>query len=482
VTESIEVLRRRLRSGTLPEALLQPGRDIVLRAGDRSITRDELRERAGEVAGGLHDLGLNPGDRVALYAANSLDWVFAYLGVQRAGGCVVLMNPDYHRAEAEHILHDSEPAFVIADGPRAKIVEEIGPRIVPLETLPLGASPGMPALTPESPAAILYTSGTTGRPKGALLDHGNFLAQGRGAIEVWRWTSRDVLVHALPLFHLHGLGMGLHGTLLSGGSATLIPFTPAGVVAQLKAGGTMFFGVPSMYQRLCDWLDENPTDLSHVRVFVCGSAPLPPALFERCARLLGQPPVERYGITEGGIVVTNPYDGPRRPGRVGVPFPGVEVKLGELDEVLLKGGQVFSGYWRNAQATREAFTDDGFFRTGDVGEIGEDGTLAIRGRIKELIITGGFNVYPREVELVLEAHPAVQEVAVAGVPSEKWGEEVTAFVVPSGSEPLIESELIAFAQERLASYKCPKRVVKIDVLPRNAMGKVQRSVLTSRAS
>ena len=482
MTESIEVLRRRLRSGTLPEALLQPGRDVVLRAGDRSITRDELRERAGEVAGGLHDLGLNPGDRVALYAANSLDWVFAYLGVQRAGGCVVLMNPDYHRAEAEHILHDSEPAFVIADGPRAKIVEKIGPRIVPLETLPLGASPAMPALTPESAAAILYTSGTTGRPKGALLDHGNFLAQGRGAIEVWRWTSRDVLVHALPLFHLHGLGMGLHGTLLSGGSATLVPFTPAGVVAELKRGGTMFFGVPSMYQRLCDWLDENPTDLSHVRVFVCGSAPLPPALFERCARLLGQPPVERYGITEGGIVVTNPYEGPRQPGRVGLPFPGVEVKLGELDEVLLKGGQVFSGYWRNPQATREAFTDDGFFRTGDVGEIGEDGTLAIRGRIKELIITGGFNVYPREVELVLEAHPAVQEVAVAGVPSEKWGEEVTAFVVPSGSEPLIESELIAFAQERLASYKCPKRVVKIDMLPRNAMGKVQRSVLTSRAS
>ena len=482
MTESIEVLRRRLRSGTLPEALLQPGRDVVLRAGDRSITRDELRERAGEVAGGLHDLGLNPGDRVALYAANSLEWVFAYLGVQRAGGCVVLMNPDYHRAEAEHILHDSEPAFVIADGPRAKIVEKIGSRIVPLETLPLGASPAMPALTPESAAAILYTSGTTGRPKGALLDHGNFLAQGRGAIEVWRWTSRDVLVHALPLFHLHGLGMGLHGTLLSGGSATLVPFTPAGVVAELKRGGTMFFGVPSMYQRLCDWLDENPTDLSHVRVFVCGSAPLPPALYERCARLLGQPPVERYGITEGGIVVTNPYEGPRQPGRVGFPFPGVEVKLGELDEVLLKGGQVFSGYWRNPQATREAFTDDGFFRTGDVGEIGEDGILAIRGRIKELIITGGFNVYPREVELVLEAHPAVQEVAVAGVPSEKWGEEVTAFVVPSGSEPLIESDLIAFAQERLASYKCPKRVVKIDTLPRNAMGKVQRSVLTSRAS
>ena len=480
MTEGFEALRRRLRSGTLPEALLKDGRTVVLRSGDRQITRDQLRDEAGRIAGGLRALGLKSGDRVALFAANSLDWVTAYLGVQRAGACVVLMNPDYHSAEAEHILRDSEPALVVADKARAAIVEPLGARVVLLHDLPRAAEPAMPALTPESPAAILYTSGTTGRPKGALLDHGNFLAQGRGAIEVWRWTSSDVLVHALPLFHLHGLGMGLHGTLLSGASAILVPFTPAGVVTELKSGGTMFFGVPSMYQRLCDWLDGNPTDLSHVRVFVCGSAPLPPALFERCERLLGQPPVERYGITEGGIVVTNPYQGPRQPGRVGYPFPGVEVKLGELDEVLLKGGQVFTGYWRNPQATNEAFTSDGFFRTGDVGEIGGDGTLAIRGRIKELIITGGFNVYPREVELVLESHPAVQEVAVAGVPSEKWGEEVTAYVVPSGTEPLVESALIAFAHERLASYKCPKRVITMDRLPRNAMGKVQRSVLTSQ--
>jgi malonyl-CoA/methylmalonyl-CoA synthetase len=239
----------------------------------------------------------------------------------------------------------------------------------------------------------------------------------------------------------------------------------------------MFFGVPSMYQRLLDWLDEHPTDLSHVRLFVSGSAPLPPALFERCERLLGQPPVERYGITEGGIVISNPYEGPRQPGRVGIPFPGVEVKIGDKDEVLLKGGQVFNGYWRNEAATKEAFTPDGFFMTGDVGEIGEDGTLAIRGRLKELIISGGFNVYPREVEIVLESHPAVEEVAVAGVPSEAWGEEVTAFVVPSKTQALVAEELIAFARERLATYKCPRRVVVVESLPRNAMGKVERSKL-----
>ncbi len=478
MTASIEELRRQLRSGTLPEELLRPGKDVVLRSGGRRLTRDELRREAESVAGGLLGCGVRAGDRVAIYAANSLEWVIAYLAVQRMGAVAVMMNPDYRSAEAGHILGDSEPVAVIADGARAQVVRKVGGRVIPLEDLPRGDPPPMPALTPESPAAILYTSGTTGRPKGAVLDHGNFLAQGRGALEVWRWTDRDVLVHALPLFHLHGLGMGLHGTLLSGGSAVLLPFTPEDVVRELTHGGTMLFGVPSMYQHLCDWLDEHPTDLSHVRVFVCGSAPLPPALFERCRRLLGQPPVERYGITEGGIVVTNPYDGPRQPGRVGYPFPGVEVTLGELDEVLLKGGQVFQGYWRNPTATAESFTAGGFFKTGDVGEIGQDGSLAIRGRIKELIITGGFNVYPREVELVLEAHPAVQEVAVAGVPSERWGEEVTAFVVPSAAAPLDEREIISFAQERLAAYKCPKRVIALDRLPRNAMGKIQRAMLT----
>jgi malonyl-CoA/methylmalonyl-CoA synthetase len=480
----LSALRRRLRSGTLSEELLKPGREVVLRSGDRELTRDQLRAHAGQVAGGLVRAGVSTGDRVGLYAANSLDWVIAYLAVQRAGACVVPMNPDYHSGEAEHILTDADPVLVIADAPRAVIASSLGRRVVPIDALPRADPPPTPALTSDSPAAILYTSGTTGRPKGAVLDHGGLLAQARGAIEAWRWSSSDVLVHALPLFHLHGLGMGLNGTLLSGGRATFVHFSPAAVVAELtrpgSERGTMFFGVPSMYQRLCDWLDENPTDFSHVRLFVSGSAPLPPAMFDRCAMLLGQAPVERYGITEGGIVVSNPYDGPRRPGRVGYPFAGVEVKLGDLDEVLLRGGQVFKGYWRNPTATEEAFTQDGFFRTGDVGEIGEDGTLAIRGRLKELIISGGFNVYPREVELVLETHPSVDEVAVAGMPSEAWGEEVTAFVVASKPATIDEGELIAFARERLAAYKCPRRVVVVDKLPRNAMGKIERAKLVAR--
>jgi malonyl-CoA/methylmalonyl-CoA synthetase len=461
--------------------LLKRGSHIVLRSGERQVTKDKLRTHAEQVAGGLRELGIKPGDRIAMYAASSLDWVIAYLGAQRAGACVIPMNPDYRAAEVEHIITNAEPSLVFSDDEHTITVKGLGRRMANVRNPPRGAPPPMPSLTPESPAAILYTSGTTGRPKGAVLDHGGFLAQARGAIEMWHWTKSDILVHALPLFHLHGLGMGLHGTLLSGGSATLIPFSPQAVVAELTREdaerGTMFFGVPAMYKRLCDWLEDHPRDLTHVRLFVSGSAPLPPALFERCERLLGQPPVERYGITEGGIVVTNPYDGPRQPGRVGIPFPGVEVKLGDKDEVLLKGGQVFKGYWRNDAATREAFTDDGFFKTADVGEIGEDGSLAIRGRLKELIISGGFNVYPREVEIVLESHPAVEEVAVAGVPNEAWGEEVTAFVVPSKRRPLVEEELIAFARERLATYKCPRRVVILDGLPRNAMGKVERSRL-----
>jgi malonyl-CoA/methylmalonyl-CoA synthetase len=476
----LDDVRRRLREGILPEELLKPGDTPVLTSGPRTLTRDQLKSAAERVAGGLRGQDVRPGERVALYAANSLDWVIAYLGVQRAGGVAVMINPDYHSAEAEHILNDSDPIAVIADEARAPVVRGLKRGVIPMEELPEADEPPSTIdLMEDSPAAILYTSGTTGRPKGAVIDHGAFLAQGRGAIEVWRWTRDDVLVHALPLFHLHGLGMGLHGTLLSGSSARLMAFSPAAVVAELASGGTMFFGVPSMYQRLCDWLEQNPTDLRHVRVFVCGSAPLPPALFERCERLLGQKPIERYGITEGGIVVTNPYDGPRRAGRVGFPFPGVEVKLGERDEVLLKGGQVFRGYWRNEKATEETFTPDGFLKTGDVGEIDGEGSLAIRGRIKELIITGGFNVYPREVEMVLEDHPAVGEVAVAGMPSDDWGEEVTAFVVPAGPAAVDETEIIAFARERLATYKCPRRVVVLDKLPRNAMGKVERAKLST---
>jgi malonyl-CoA/methylmalonyl-CoA synthetase len=478
-----EELRRFLRRGNLPEALLGGGSNPALLAGDLALTHEELRRRAECVAGGLAAMGVTAETRVSLYAANSASWVLAYLGAQRAGATVNPLNPAYRAAEVEHILSDAQPSIVMVDRERRGLIERLRHgvaalmQIVELEDLPESDDvPPLPALDPSSPALIIYTSGTTGRPKGALLDHGNMLAQARGVIEAWRWEPEDRLVLALPLFHVHGLGIGLHGTLLRGASATLIPFSPEAVVHELQAGGTMFFGVPAMYQRLVEHLERHPVDLSHVRLFVSGSAPLPPALFARCREALGQPVLERYGITEGGIAVSNPYDGPRRAGRVGHPLPGVEVRLGEGDEIQLKGGQVFSEYWNNPRATREVFVE-GWLRTGDVGEIGPDGSLAVRGRIKELIISGGFNVYPREVELVLETHPAVVEAAVAGLPSERWGEEVAAFVV--ARRPVTAEQLIAYTRDRLAPYKCPRQVHFLDALPRNSMGKVQRSELSA---
>src|SRR2546426_3351791 len=486
-----EAARRYLRRGYLAEALLRAGARPALVAGDVALSYDELRAAASAAAGRLKEIGVTQGLHVALFAENSAAWIVSYLGLQLLGATVVGMNPAFKTAEAEQILTDSEAAVALVDAarqplidalrPRLKAlsrtarVEEIGSSVASASPSPLvGEGQRGESLNPEDPALLLYTSGTTGRPKGALLDHGNLLAQGRGVVEAWRWTPDDRFVLALPLFHVHGLAIALHGSLIAGGCAVLVPFSPENVVRELRVGGTMFFGVPAMYQRLADYLDRNPTDLRDVRLFVAGSAPLPATLFERCQRVLSQPVLERYGITEGGIVVSNPYDGPRQPGRVGYPLPGVEVRLGDRDEVQLKGGQVFKGYWHNAAASADAFTD-GWFRTGDVGEIAEDGTLAIRGRIKELIISGGYNVYPREVEMVLEQHPAVVEVAVAGLPSDRWGEEVTAFVV--ARSPIHAEDLITYVRDRLATYKCPRAVHFIEAIPRNAMGKIDRSKL-----
>ena len=471
-----EQVRRVMRAGNLRDELLKRGSQPALRVGDVELSRDELRARVEAIAGGLSTLGVRRGSMVSLYAPNSMSWITAYLGAIYLGAIVNAINPAYRQEELRHILADASPMLAITDSAGQALVRTVSPstNAVLVDELPEGKPPPNTDLRPEDPALLLYTSGTTGKPKGALLDHGNMLAQARGVVEAWRWEESDRLVHALPLFHVHGLGIAFHGALVAGAPVTMIPFRAAAVVAELQRDGTMFFGVPAMYHLLVEHLEQQPADLRHVRLFVAGSAPLPPALFERAEQALGQKVLERYGITEGGIVVSNPFDGPRQPGRVGYPLPGVEVRLGEQSEVLLRGGQVFSGYWRNEAATREVLVD-GWLHTGDVGEIAEDGTLAIRGRIKELIISGGFNVYPREVELVLEQHPAVAEVAVVGLPSERWGEEVTAFVV--AREAVQPEELIAFSRERLATYKCPREVRFIDELPRNAMGKIMRSQL-----
>jgi malonyl-CoA/methylmalonyl-CoA synthetase len=314
-----------------------------------------------------------------------------------------------------------------------------------------------------------------------MLTHGNTLASCEALRLAWRWDEHDRLVLALPLFHVHGLGVGLHGTLLCGGSAVLLPRFDADAVldAARAHDATLFFGVPTMYARLA--ASPRAVELAALRLCVSGSAPLPASLHEQLATRAGVRVLERYGMTETIMNVSNPYDGERRPGTVGFPLPGVDVRLDtgedgdDAGEILLRGPNVFPGYWRREDATRAAFTD-GWFRSGDVGELDADGYLSIVGRAKELIISGGFNVYPREVEDVLLAHPAVAEVAVVGEPSDEWGELVVAVVVPTG-EPPSEAELLAHAARDLAPYKQPRRVRFVDALPRNALGKVLRHEL-----
>jgi malonyl-CoA/methylmalonyl-CoA synthetase len=332
----------------------------------------------------------------------------------------------------------------------------------------------LPAAPARAPAMLAYTSGTTGRPKGALLSHANVVASIRGAMLAWRWREDDVLVHALPLSHQHGLS-GVHATLLAGSRAVLLSsFDPERLGAALH-GASVLFAVPAMYERL---------DLggARLRIAVSGSAPLPPRLAERLAAQLGELPLERYGSTEAGLNLSNLVAGPRRAGAVGFPLPGVEARVGEQDELLVRGPQVFAGYHGREAATAEAFAPGGWFRTGDVVAVDADGCFAITGRLKELIVSGGLNVYPAEVERALEDHPAVARAAVAGVPSERWGEEVVAFAVAAAGAELDDAALIAFCRERLSAYKCPKRVVALPELPVNRMGKVQRDALVEAAA
>jgi malonyl-CoA/methylmalonyl-CoA synthetase len=345
--------------------------------------------------------------------------------------------------------------------------------------LPDGTAPALDQAGPADDALICYTSGTTGVPKGAVLSHGNLLAGAEAVRLAWRWDEADRLVLALPLFHVHGLCIGLHGTLLAGASAVLVPRFEAGAVldAATDHDATLFFGVPTMYARLA--ASPRAAELGRLRLCVSGSAPLAAALFERLAELSGQRVLERYGLTETLMNASNPYEGERRPGTVGLPLPGVLLRLASDGEVLVRGPSVFTGYWRDPDATAAAFDPDGWFRTGDLARFDERGYLRIEGRSKELVISGGYNVHPREVEEVLLTHPGVAEAAVTGTPSEEWGEVVTAWVVADGPPPAPD-ELIAFAAERLAPYKRPRLVHYLDALPRNALGKVQRHKLGSR--
>ncbi|HEU5448428.1 MAG TPA: AMP-binding protein [Acidimicrobiia bacterium] len=472
---------------TLPEALAthfetSPGRPLLWEERRGWVTSGDLDRASRQVAARLAGAGLRPGDRILMSAATSVELVETHVAALRLGLVVVPANTAYREREIAHLVGDSSPRAAVVDDPdRAGWIRRADPDVLvvgPDVDLRPGPAPLLDAVRPEDPAILGYTSGTTGTPKGAVLSHGNLLASSESVRLAWRWTADDRLVLALPLFHIHGLGVGLHGTLLTGASAVLLPrFDPDEVLDAVAAhDATLFFGVPTMYARLAG--SPRLSELGRLRVCVSGSAPLPPAVFDRLADGSGQRILERYGMTETGMNVSNPYDGERRPGTVGFPLPGVELRLAEHGEVEVRGPNVFCGYWGRPDATAAAFTDDGWFKTGDIGEHDPDGYLRLVGRARDLIITGGLNVYPREVEDVLLEHPAVSEVAVAGTPDPEWGEIVTAWVVPSpAATPPEEAELARFASDRLARFKCPRRVLFVDALPRNALGKVLRHEL-----
>jgi len=464
-------------------------------------TYGRLHGRVAEFAAALRTWGLQPGDRVALFLENSPDFLVAYLGTHLAGGVVVPVNTQYRKRELRHILRDAGVRLCLADAesrrelergdlPDLEAVIEAGDELQGFLDAAEPFEPGLP--DGEDLAVIAYTSGTTGRSKGAMLLHRNLAANAAAVCEAWRWTAEDHLLLALPLFHTHGLMVGAHGTFLTGASAELHrKFDAAAVYDALLSGGfTMFFGVPTMYARLLREAEARVERPRPLRLYVSGSAPLSPHAFEVFERVFGERILERYGMTETIMNLTNPYEGERRPGTVGKPYPGQEARVvdiktreplsaDEVGEIEVRGPHVFAGYWNQPDATEETFDEDGWFRTGDLGSVSEDGYFTISGRSKELIISGGYNVYPREVEEVVEGCPGVSEVAVVGLPDPEFGERVVAAVVRD--DPGLTAEKVAdLCREDLAGYKRPRRVVFVDALPRNALGKVLKHEVRDR--
>jgi malonyl-CoA/methylmalonyl-CoA synthetase len=486
-------------------AVAPPGDTCCLRLPDGStLDYAALDARSAQYAGALLGLGVEPGDRVAVQADKGVELLLLYLGCLRAGAVYLPLNTAYTPAELEYFIADATPRIFVCAPQKLSTLLPLARRLSVPHVVTLGAGPGEGSLAERAAtqptdfvdvaregtdlAAIVYTSGTTGRSKGAMITHGNVASNAFALKAAWRFTRADVLLHVLPLFHIHGLFIALHPVLAAGASMHLQPaFDPAAVL-RLLPHSTVFMGVPTHYVRL---LGEPALDAQLVRglrLFASGSAPLGAETHRAFAARTGHRIIERYGMSEAQVIASNPYDGERQPGSVGMALPGVQVRIadaqtgtplpaGEVGMIEVRGPNVFAGYWRMPDKTRAEFRADGFFVTGDLGVMDGQGRVRIVGRGRDLVISGGFNVYPREVEIVLESHPAVEEVAVAGVPSEAWGEEVTAFVVPSKTHSLVAEELIAFARERLATYKCPRRVVVVESLPRNAMGKVERAKL-----
>ncbi len=473
----------------------------------RIFSYAELEAAAGRLAALLRTAGLEPGDRVAVQVEKSPEAIFLYLATLKAGAVYLPLNTAYTAQEMAYFLGDAEPRVLVCDPARADEMVKVIPPGLKLEIFTLDDTgqgsladaaraleplPDCASAAADDLAAILYTSGTTGRSKGAMLSHGNLAANALTLHRIWGFGPDDVLLHVLPIYHTHGLFVATNCVLANGTPMLFLPRFEAEQVARLLPRATVMMGVPTYYGRLLGLAGFGAEACRNMRLFISGSAPLLEETFEAFEARCGHRILERYGMTETGMNTSNPLDGPRKPGTVGPPLPDVAARVsdaegrplprGEVGILEVKGPNVFQGYWRQPEKTAEEFRPDGFFITGDMARIDADGYVQIVGRAKDLVISGGLNVYPKEVELVLDALPGVAESAVIGLPHPDFGEAVTAVVVPQegpGDGPS-EADIIAAAKEQLAGFKVPKRVFLIQDLPRNSMGKVQKNLLRER--
>ena len=477
------------------------GEPCILIPDGPVIHYDQLDAASARFAHALVAAGGRAGDRVAVQVDKCWEALALYLGCLRAGLVYLPLNTGYQRSELAYFFGDAEPRVIVCRPEAAERIAALRPEAAILTlaggegTLAASAANRQETFDtivsgPNDLAAILYTSGTTGRAKGAMLTHRNLGSNALALVDRWGFTRGDVLLHALPIYHVHGLFVAIHCVLLSGSRMLwLAKFDPQ-EVRTLLPRATVMMGVPTFYTRLLADPAFGASDCRSMRLFVSGSAPLLPETFEEFRRRTEFTILERYGMSETVMNTSNPLDGERIAGTVGPALPGVSLRVvdtdgkpcaaGQVGDVQVKGPNVFAGYWRMAEKTREDFTADGYFRTGDVGEILGNGYLRLVGRAKDLIITGGLNVYPKEVEEKIDALPGVVESAVIGVPDADFGEAVTAVVVAQAGEALAERDLIAALKAEIASFKVPKRVHFVDELPRNAMGKVQKNVLRDR--
>lgn len=457
---------------------------------DGQVSYAELLSQTAQLANALSTLGLAKGDRLLLQVEKTEAVLTLYLACMRLGVVFLPVNPGYTVAETAHFVTDAGPALAVADPERVAGLTPLGARVMALPqllTLAETQAKGFedPAHHPQDLAAVLYTSGTTGRSKGVMLSRENLASNAETLVALWHFTAGDVLLHALPVFHTHGLFVATNCVLCSGASMLFHrAFNPELVFAALPRASVMM-GVPTFYTRLLADARLTQAACAHMRLFISGSAPLSPATHAEWQGRTGQAILERYGMTETNMITSNPYAGDRRAGTVGMPLPGVEVRVtapdgailpqGEAGAIEVRGPNVFNGYWQMPEQTAREFRDGGWFVTGDLGAFDADGYLSILGRAKDLVITGGLNVYPAEVEAALDALPGVAASAVIGVPHPDFGEAVVACLVAAAGADLETETIRGLLRDQLAGFKIPKRVLVLDALPRNAMGKVQKA-------